>query len=390
MSNLVSRPRRASVGGKSSPSDPINPKSLASQLDPANAEAILGFGLQAQRQMLEFYDRVLSHVRGKDTRHVREELEQLVNELKKLNVTRLREDGLLSRLPPRLPWFRRHRGTSGLFADYEEVSTRVEHLAENLEEARRRLLRDVELFDKLYDQDIKLLEALDLHITAVELKLHQLRRGPLTKLQQTADKSSDPMDQHRLEDFTSQVERLARKDRELKLARTTGIQAARQIRMFQSGIQSLIEGIQGTVLNSVPLWKNHIAIAVSRLRQHKTLQLQGEITRATSAMLEHNSGVLHRGSAEITAETQREIRFDSGEGLRAVPASSATPVGDYTESDDDADAAPEVDEIVAPATAAENVPAKEDSPEVDDPPRPRTAKRPSRRPGVHQALPDSP
>ena len=390
MSNQVSRPRRASVGGKPSSADPTNPKWLASQLDPANAESVLGFGLHAQRQMLEFYDRVLSHVRGKDTRHVREELEQLVKELKKFNVTRLREDGLLTKLPPRLPWFRRRRGTSGLFADYEQVSTRIEHLGENLEEARRRLLRDVELFDKLYDQDLKLLEALELHITAVELKLHQLHRGPLAKLQRAVAKSSDPMDQHRLEDFTSQVERLARKDRELKLARTTGIQAARQIRMFQSGIQSLVEGIQGTVLNSVPLWKNHIAIAVSRLRQHKTLQLQGEIRRATSEMLEHNSGVLHRGSAEITAETQREIPFESGETLRAVPTPTVTPVEDDTKSDECVDAAPELDATPPPV---ESPAAKQDPPEVAAPPRAQTrakAKTPTRRPRVDQALPESP
>jgi len=273
--------------------------SLAASIEVADADAVLQFGVTAQRQVSSFCERVLSHVRAKDVQHVRDLLKELVMQLKRLNVSRLGEDSVLARVPI----IGTRMGVKDrFFSRYAKVNTEVERISERLDEERGQLLKDVELFDKLYKQNHELLRGLEVYIKAAQLKLRELNTKVLPKMKKGLDPELNPMDAHRLSDFLQQVKRLERKLEDLKLGRKISVQAAGQIRLVQSGLQVLVEGIQSATLNSVPLWKAQIATALARARQKKTLKLQHDIARTTDDMLERSTEVLRRSGVELPDE----------------------------------------------------------------------------------------
>jgi uncharacterized protein YaaN involved in tellurite resistance len=273
--------------------------SLAATIDVANTDGVLQFGVTAQRQVSSFCERVLAHVRAKDVQHVRDLLGQLLKQLKRLSISRLGEEGVLARVP----LVGTRMGVKDrFFSEYAKVNTEVERLSERLDEERTQLLKDVELFDKLYEQNQELLNGLEIYVKAAELKLHELNTRTLPKVEKSLDPESNPMDAHRLSDFVQQVGRLERKLDDLKLGRKIAAQTAGQIRLVQNGMQVLIEGIQSSTLNSIPLWKAQIATALARGRQKKTLKLQHDIAQTTADMLKRSSAVLRRGGVELPDE----------------------------------------------------------------------------------------
>jgi uncharacterized protein YaaN involved in tellurite resistance len=291
---------------------------LASKIDLSDTDGILRFGVSAQRQISGFSDRVLSHVRAKDARHVRELLEALTRQLKRLNVSRLQEDSILAKVPI----LGTRMGVSDrFFTEYEKVSAEVERLSERLQEERTQLLRDIELFDKLYTQNLEQQKQVEIYVMAAELRLESLNTQTLPAMKNELQSSTNPMDEHRLQDFGQQIGRLQRKLDELKLTRSISIQNAGHIRMIQSGMQVLIEGIQSTTLNSVPLWRSQISIALSRARQKKTLRLQKEIGNAAIDMLRRSSSVLQSAGVE-TAESKKIV--GAKPDVAAVSAPAAT------------------------------------------------------------------
>jgi len=295
---------------------------LAATIDVANTDAVLQFGVSAQRQVSSFCERVLAHVRAKDVQHVRDLLGDLLKQLKRLSVSRLGEDGILARVPV----IGTRMGVKDrFFSEYAKVNTEVERLSERLDEERAQLLKDVELFDKLYEQNHELLGGLEVYIKAAELKLHELKTKVLPKVQKGLDPESNPMDAHRLSDFMQQVGRLERKLEDLKLGRKISVQTAGQIRLVQNGLQVLIEGIQSSTLNSVPLWKAQIATALARARQRKTLKLQSDIAHTTGDMLKRSSAVLRRGGVELPDDlVAGAVRDETLDADDATPSPSAT------------------------------------------------------------------
>jgi uncharacterized protein YaaN involved in tellurite resistance len=238
--------------------------SLAATIDVGNADAVLQFGVNAQKQVSSFCERVLSHVRAKDVQHVRDLLKELMAQLKRLSVSRLDESSVLARVPI----IGTRMGVKDrFFSEYAKINTEVERLSERLYEERAQLLKDIELFDRLYEQNLELLRGLEVYIRAAELKLHELNTKVVPRMRKGLDPESNPMDAHRLSDFQQQIQRLERKLEDLKLGRKVSVQTAGQIRLIQNGLQVLVEGIQSSTLNSVPLWKAQIATALARARQ---------------------------------------------------------------------------------------------------------------------------
>lgn len=295
---------------------------LSSKIDLGDAEAVLQFGLTAQRQISSFSDRVLSHARAKDAAHVRDLLRDLMRLMKRLNVARLHEDGVLARIPI----LGTRMGVSDrFFTEYEKVSTQIDRLSERLEEERDHLLKDVELFDKLYEQNLEHHRQLEIYIVAAERRLEGLDRDPVT-----VEGPCTSMDQHRLEESRLQAHRLLKKVDELKLTRTVSIQTAGQIRLIQNGAQVLIEGIQGAILNSVPVWRTQIAIAMAHARRKQTLKLRREVAEATSAMVERSATVLENGGTAAAGATAKPSLAlpDAAETAAAAataPASGTAP-----------------------------------------------------------------
>jgi uncharacterized protein YaaN involved in tellurite resistance len=318
---MTSSTAKPPLPGEWSASDLKKIDDLASKIDLADAEAVLQFGTSAQRQISSFSDRVLSHARAKDAGHVRDLLEGLMRLMKRLNVARLQEDGVLARIPI----LGTRMGVSDrFFTEYEKVSTQIERLSERLEEERDQLLKDVELFDKLYEQNLEHNRQLEIYIVAAERRLEGLDRDAAR-----AEGPSTSMEQHRLEESRLQVHRLLKKIDELKLTRTVSIQTAGQIRLIQNGVQVLIEGIQGAILNSVPVWRTQIAIAMAHARRKRTLKLRREVAEATRVMVERSTTVLDNGGADAAAATAKPSLAHDAAGTAAeeptAPASGTAP-----------------------------------------------------------------
>jgi uncharacterized protein YaaN involved in tellurite resistance len=298
--------------------------SLAASIDIANTDAVLQFGVTAQRQVSSFCERVLTHVRAKDVQQVRDLVGELVSKIKRLGVSRLREDGFLARVPV---LGTRMGAKDRFFTEYAKVNREVERITERLDEERAQLLKDVELFDKLHEQNNELLNGLEVYIRAAELKLQELNAKIVPKMKKGLDPESNPMDAHRLSDFLQQVKRLERKLDDLKLGRKISVQSAGQIRLVQSGLQVLIEGIQSATLNSVPLWRSQIATALARARQKKTLKLQSDIAHTTGAMLKRSTEVLRRGGVELGDEhvtsTEPEVAREAEQATALEPRPQA-------------------------------------------------------------------
>lgn len=287
--------------------DPTRVQTLAESIDVHDTDRVTRYGVEVQTKVSGFYDRVLAHVRAKDSRTVELLLEDLVRKIRSLNITGIGKDSFLGKLP----LFRSVVPSPYRFAvEYEKVNAQVESLSERLGEASRRLGKDVEVFDKLYEQNLQYLEDLDLHVAAAESKLAELNAGPVAELKGTAESTGDPMDAHNLQDFTQHVERLERRVRDLRVARTIAIQTAGQIRMIQSDMHVLIEKIQSSTLTSIPLWRNQIAITIGQARHRKTLKLQKSIQSATVDMLKRNSSLLKTGKIEAArgAGTEAELQ----------------------------------------------------------------------------------
>ena len=163
------------------------------------------------------------------------------------------------------------------------------------------LLKDITLLDGLYDKNLEYLRELDVFILAGSLKLNELNEKIIPQLKAKAEETNDAMDAQRVKDMLSLANRFEKKLYDLKLSRMIAIQTAPQLRLIQSNDQTLVEKIQSSILNTIPLWKNQIIIAMTLFRQEKALKMQSEVNRTTNELLSKNSEMLKVNSIEVEA-----------------------------------------------------------------------------------------
>jgi uncharacterized protein YaaN involved in tellurite resistance len=323
--------RAATPHGRLPASEQKKVVDLAARINVGNAESVIDFGTSAQKQISTFYERVLTQVRAKDAHNVADVLDDLLRQLKSVNVNGIGRENLLARIP-----ILGTRAASAVrFAnEYERVNGNIQRLSDRLLEARKQLLKDVDVFDRLYAQNVEHLDELSFYVRAVEFKLAKLRK-PLPRLKRSAESSDDPMLAHELQDLTGQANRLERKLRELKLTRMIAVQTAGQIRLVQDDVQVLIERIQSSLLNAIPLWRNQIAIALGRHRQRKTVKLQQEIMAVTAEMLKRNSEMLKRGRRASARQSTRNVEAEALEraGSDLVATPNGPPPSDVVEAE---------------------------------------------------------
>jgi uncharacterized protein YaaN involved in tellurite resistance len=192
-------------------------------------------------------------------------------------------------------------------AQYEKVSVHIERIIGELDKARVTLLKDISMLDSMYETNLQYLRNLDYYIAAGMVKLKELQEKTLPELKAKAEASNDPKDTQRLQDFSQAMNRFEKKIHDLKLSRLIAIQTAPQLRLIQGNNQALVEKIQSSILNTIPLWKNQIVIAVSLFRQKKSLELQKEVSKTTNELLAKNSELLKQSSIDIAKENERGI-----------------------------------------------------------------------------------
>lgn len=276
---------------------------IVSGIDVADSQAIIMFGVGAQKDISSFSDTVLTQIRSKDSGYVGEVLTDLVLKVKDLDVDGLSEKGgffanLFGSIKARFTRF---------MEKYEKLSVQIEHIINELEKSKMQLLKDITLLDQMYDKNLEYMHNLDLYILAGNQKLSELNDKIVPEMKAKAEKSGDPADAQEVRDFLQLVNRFEKKLHDLKLSRTIAIQAGPQLRIIQANDNTLVEKIQSSILNTIPLWKNQIVIAISLYRQQDALKLQKQVTDTTNELLTKNSQMLKENSIGVAQETERGI-----------------------------------------------------------------------------------
>ena len=271
------------------------------QIDINNTDHVLLFGAEAQKKIADFSDSALATVRTKDTGEVGDMLVKLVSEIKGFNEAAEEPKGL-----GRLFWNAK-KAVSDMKDRYDEVEVNVDEIATALEKHQIQLLKDVAMFNHLYDMNNDYFRELTMYIIAGEKKLAEVRGTTLKELMDKAAQSGDAMDAQRANDLSANCDRFEKKLHDLKLTRQVALQMAPQIRLLQNNDSLLVERIQSTLSNTLPLWKSQIVIALGLHRSQEALKAQSAVTDMTNDLLRKNAEKLKRGTIETAREAERGI-----------------------------------------------------------------------------------
>ncbi|GGA27177.1 toxic anion resistance protein [Psychrobacillus lasiicapitis] len=279
-------------------------KQLANQIPAGNYEAILTYGANAQTELSRFSHQMLDHVQKKDIGPIGDILGDLMNKLSDINpedLTTQKKSGI-KRLFNRV-----NRSVQEMMTKYQKLSTQIDRIGIQLEHSKRGLVEDVHMLDKLYDQNKTYFQALNVYIAAAEVKKEEIVNVTIPELRRKAEESNDQMAYQEVNDMAQFVDRLEKRMYDLQLSRQITIQSAPQIRMIQQTNQTLAEKIQSSIMTSIPLWKNQIAIALTLNRQQKAVEAQKQVTKTTNDLLLKNSEMLKVNSIETAKENERGI-----------------------------------------------------------------------------------
>ena len=276
---------------------------LKNSIDLMDSQTALQYGIGAQRNISSFSDNILTQVRSKDSGYVGELMSDLVLKVKDVGVDQL-DNGILDKIP-----FLKNasRAIKKFMQRYEKLEVQIDRIEQELEQARMQMLKDVTMFDGLYEKNLEYFQELQIYIAAGEEKLKELRETTLPKLHAEASAKGDPMGAQAVRDFEDTVNRFEKKIHDLKLSKTIAIQTAPQIRLIQNNDKMLVDKIQTAVLSTIPLWKSQIVIALGLHRQETVLQMQRSVTDATNTLLTKNAELLKQNSVEVARESERGI-----------------------------------------------------------------------------------
>jgi len=276
-------------------------EAFVDQIDVNNTDHVLLYGAEAQKKISDFSDSALEAVRTCDTGEVGDMLIKLVGEIKGFAETAEKPKGLGG-----LFWNAK-KAVSDMTARYDEVEANVETIATALESHQIQLLKDVAMFNRLYDMNTQYFKELTMYIVAGEKKLAEVRATALQELKDKATASGDAMDAQRANDLAANCDRFEKKLHDLKLTRQVALQMAPQIRLLQNNDSLLVERIQSTLSNTLPLWKSQMVIALGMHRSQEALKAQTAVTDMTNDLLKKNAEALKMGTIETAREAERGI-----------------------------------------------------------------------------------
>ena len=270
------------------------------KLDVTNPDHVLLFGAEAQKKVASFSDTALEAVKTQETGEVGDMLVKLVTELKGFDAD-AEPKGLRRLFSKPVDAMERMK------AQYSKVNTNVENIADSLENYQAQLLKDVAMFDRLYDQNSRYFRELTLYIIAGDEYLRRIRAGQLKELQDKAAASGDALDAQKANDLAAECDRLEKKLYDLKLTRQVSMQMAPQIRLLQNNDSLLVERIQSTLSNTLPLWKSQMVLALGLQHSQDALKAQSAVTNMTNELLKKNAEKLKLGTVETAREAERGI-----------------------------------------------------------------------------------
>lgn len=277
-------------------------ENIKSSINMMDSTASLTYGAAAQKDIASFSDNVLSSIKTKDAGDVGALLSELVGKVRGFQPNE--DKGFLAKIPIIGALAGK---AEGLMEGYTKLSTQVERIEGALESAKTRMMKDVVMFDGLYDKNFQYFKRLELYIRAGEEKLEEMQTVTIPRLRNEAANSGDPMAAQVVKDFEDSVARFEKKVHDLKISKTIAIQTAPQIRLIQNNDKVLIDRVQTAIYNTIPLWKNQMVIALGLSRQKSVLQMQQAIGDATNDLLKQNAELLKVNTIETAKENERSI-----------------------------------------------------------------------------------
>ena len=271
------------------------------KIDVNNSDHVLLYGADAQKKIADFSDSALATIRTKDTGEVGDMLVNLVNEIKGFSAAAEKPSGIKG-----LFW-NAQKAVTDMQTKYDKVDANVDTIASQLENHQVQLLKDVSMFNYLYDMNTQYFKELTMYIIAGEQKLKEVREGELEELKKKAAETGDAMDAQRANDLAANCDRFEKKLHDLKLTRQVALQMAPQIRLLQNNDSLLVERIQSTLSNTLPLWKSQIVIALGMHRSQEALKAQTAVTNMTNELLRKNAEALKTGTIQTAQEAERGI-----------------------------------------------------------------------------------
>ena len=272
---------------------------FAAKIDVENTAQIMQFGAGTQKKMAEFSDAALENVRTQDLGEVGDLIVNVVGELKGFDMPEAK--GLLG-------FFKKKAGElENMKNRFAKAETNVAAISDALQDHQVRLLKDSAVLDKMYDQNLAYFKELSMYILAGKQKLEEVRIGKLAQLQQTAQLTGLAEDAQAARDLADKCDRFEKKIHDLMLTREISIQTAPQIRMIQNNDNVMVEKIQTTLMNTIPLWKNQMVLALGIAHSTEAAQAQRQVTDITNALLKQNAQKLRMASVETAKEAERGI-----------------------------------------------------------------------------------
>lgn len=273
---------------------------FAKQIDLTNSNTIMMYGAGAQKKLADFSESALENVKSKDLGEVGDMLTQVVCELKTFDAEE-EEKGFFG-------FFKKASNkVTTMKAKYAKAEENVNKIMEVLEGHQMRLMKDTAILDKMYETNLAYFKELNMYILAGKQKLNEVRTKDLAKLRAKAQASGLPEDAQAAKDLDSMCNRFEKKLHDLELTRQISLQTAPQIRLVQSNDTMMAEKIQTTIVNTIPLWKSQMVIALGVAHSTEAAKAQREVTDMTNQLLRKNAEALHMASVETARESERGI-----------------------------------------------------------------------------------
>ena len=272
---------------------------FAAKIDIENTNQILQYGAGTQKKMADFSDTALENVKTQDLGEIGELISNVVGELKDFDV---QEEGKF------FGFFRKQTSKiENLKNKYDKAQANVEKITDSLQQHQVRLMKDSAMLDKMYEQNLNYFKELTMYILAGKKKLEETRNGKLAEMKNKAALSGLPEDAQAARDLDEKCSRFEKKLHDLELTRTIAMQTAPQIRLIQNNDTVKVEKIQTTIVNTIPLWKSQMVLALGIAHSAEAAQAQRQVTDITNELLRKNAETLHMATVETAKESERGI-----------------------------------------------------------------------------------
>ena len=273
---------------------------FAKKIDVRDTNQVLQYGAAAQKSVASFSESALANVRNKDMGEIGEDLSRLVVELKGFGAPEEKKGlaGLFKKTGNRIETMK---------AQYNKVEANVDKIAQNLENHQITLLKDVAMFDQMYELNLKYYKELTMYILAGKKRLADVRAGELEELRKKAEQSGLAEDAQAYNDLVSMCDRFEKKLHDLELTRMVSIQMGPQTRLLQNNDTLMIEKIQSSLVNTIPLWKSQMVLALGMEHSRQATAAQNAVTEMTNELLKKNADTLKMGTIATAKEAERSV-----------------------------------------------------------------------------------